>query len=84
MNSQQDKVLELIDKEIGVSFSCQLSDHYLTGSCSMSLLEDTGQEKEEKQRPFHVKERNTSHKNHILGVKIQIPAINVSSFVFLS
>lgn len=54
MKCQQDKVLELSHKEIGVSFNCQLSDHCLTRSCSMSLLEDTGQEKEKKQRPFHV------------------------------
>lgn len=54
MNYQQDKILELIHNEIGVSFNCRLSDHCLTGSCSMSLLEDTGQEKEKKQRPFHV------------------------------
>lgn len=54
MNYQQDKKLELIHNEIGVSFNRRLSDHCLTGSCSMSLLEDTGQEKEKKQRPFHV------------------------------
>lgn len=53
MNCQQDKEWELTHKEIEASFNGRLSDHCLTGSCSVSPLEDTGQEKKEKQRPFH-------------------------------
>lgn len=52
LNCQQDKERELTHKEIGVSFNCRLSDHCLTGSCSVNPLEHTGQEKKEKQRPF--------------------------------